>query len=289
MELYPSNFHFPNFLTSVTEICRIRAEQKEIDFTYKALNQLPTAVEADEKRLRQVLINLLGNAIKFTEKGGVTFKVGVLEEGDINPHALARSPLITRRIRFQISDTGVGLTPEQIEKIFLPFEQVGDSVRRLEGTGLGLAITQKLAHLMGSEINVESTPREGSTFWLDLDLPEVMEWQESLTAKSSFDIVGFKGEKQKILVVDDRWENRSIIINLLEPLGFEIREVTNGQEGLEEVVRFQPDLIIVDLVMPVMDGFEMTRRLRKLPDYQAIPVIASSASVFNFDRQKSHD
>jgi len=283
MELDSSTFNFPFFLIGVVEICRIRAEQKEITFNYQVLNQLPNAVNGDEKRLRQVLINLLGNAIKFTEKGGVIFKVGVIGKGeDSDP-----SPLT--KIRFYIEDTGVGMAPEQLEKIFLPFEQVGNSQQKAEGTGLGLAIAQKIVQMMGGEIKVESILGKGSIFSLDLELTQSSEYIEEISSNKLPQGTGFKGNKDKILLVDDGGENRGVIKNVLEPLGFKIMEACNGQEGLDKAINFQPHLIITDLVMPVMDGFEMSRRLRQSPEFKDVILIASSASVFEFDRQNSQE
>lgn len=283
MELYSSTFNFPSFLIEVVEICSIRSEEKEITFYYQVLNQLPNAVTADEKRLRQVLINLLSNAIKFTEKGGVIFKVGVIGNGEDSD----RSPLT--KIRFYIEDTGVGMAPEQLEKIFLPFEQVGNSQQKAEGTGLGLAIAQKIVQMMGGEIKVESRLGKGSTFYLDLELNESSEYIAQCSSNNSTNLRSFKGNKNKILLVDDRCDNRSFIKNLLEPLGFKIMEACNGQDGLDKAIDFQPDLIITDLVMPVMDGFEMSRRFRKSSEFKDLILIASSASVFNFDRQNSQE
>ncbi|MEG4576101.1 ATP-binding protein [Microcoleus sp. N3A4] len=283
MELYSSTFNFPSFLIGVVEICSIRAEQKEITFNYQVLNQLPNAINADEKRLRQVLINLLGNAIKFTNKGGVIFKVGVIDEGENSD----RSPIT--KIRFHIQDTGVGMAPEQLAKIFLPFEQVGNSQQNAEGTGLGLAIAQKIVQMMGGEIKVESILGQGSIFSLDLELTQSSEYIERILLNNSINLTGFKGNKNKILLVDDRCSNRGFIRNLLEPLGFQIIEACDGKEGLDKAAEFKPDLIITDLVMPVMDGFEMSRRLRKSPEFKDVILIASSASVFNFDRQNSKE
>ncbi|MGK7874057.1 MAG: ATP-binding protein [Xenococcaceae cyanobacterium] len=284
LELYPKDFHFASFLQGVAEICRIKAQQKKIAFNYLTLNKIPTAIHADEKRLRQVLINLLGNAIKFTDTGGVTFKVGIIDQLPVTSYQLP-----VNKIRFHVEDTGVGMTSEQLEKIFLPFEQVGDSDRKTEGTGLGLTITLKIVQMMGSQLQVESTPGVGSKFWLDLDLPEAIEWTDSAPVKSPINIIGYEGERRKILAIDDSWENRSLLINFLEPIGFKLIEASNGQEGLERAIEFQPDLIITDLVMPVMDGFEMTRQLRQLPEFQETVVIASSASVFKFDQQQSRE
>jgi hypothetical protein len=288
LELDPKDFNFAFFLQGVVEICRIRAEQKEITFTYQVLNQLPIAIHADEKRLRQVLINLLGNAIKFTDKGGVTFKVGLIQS---SPTELESKNDISakknQKIRFLIEDTGVGMTSEQLQKIFLPFEQVGERSRQAEGTGLGLTISEQIVQKMGSQLQVESTPGVGSKFWVDLELFETINWIESNSSESSSNIVGYLGTRKKIMVVDDRWENRSVIVNLLKPIGFEVIEASNGKEGLAQAISLEPDLIITDLVMPVMDGLEMTRQLRQIPQWQGKAIVASSASVFNFDRQQS--
>ncbi|MEG4146398.1 ATP-binding protein [Microcoleus sp. Pol12B5] len=283
MELYSSNFNFSSFLIGVVEMCHIRAEQKEITFSYQVLNQLPNAVSADEKRLRQVLLNLLGNAIKFTEKGGVIFKVGVIGTGEESDQSQLT------KIRFYIQDTGIGMAPEQLEKIFLPFEQVGNSQQKAEGTGLGLAIAQKIVQMMGSEIHVESILGQGSIFYFDLELAQSSEFIEQPSLNTSINLTGFKGDKNKILLVDDRFENRGFIRSFLEPLGFNIMEACNGQEALNKAINFQPDLIITDLVMPVMDGFEMSRRFRKSSEFKDVILIASSASVFEFDRKNSHE
>jgi len=285
MDMYPADVHFSSLVTGVAEICRIKAEQKEIKFTYEAENNLPNAIYADEKRLRQVLINLLGNAIKFTDRGGVSLIVKVLEKKE-NRSGREHQTLV--KLRFHIEDTGVGMSQEQLSKIFLPFEQVGESSRKAEGTGLGLAISQKIVAMMGSKLNVESTLGKGSRFWFDVELPAgETEVQADAEVKLANNIVGFKGKKRKILLVDDYQLNRSFLVNLLGKIGFEISEASNGQEGLDKAATFQPDLIITDLVMPVMDGFEMTQRLRASPEFQDIILIASSASVFEFDQRKS--
>jgi signal transduction histidine kinase/DNA-binding NarL/FixJ family response regulator len=272
MELYPNAFHFPEFLNGIFEICRIRAEQKRLSLIYTTLSPLPKIIQADEKRLRQVLINLLSNAVKFTEKGSITFTVGY-QEG---------------KLRFQVEDTGVGIAPEQLEEIFLPFQQVGDNSQKTEGTGLGLAISRQLGRMMGGELKVKSTLGKGSVFWLDLDLPEVSHPLDIANVDER-NIIGFVGSKRKVLVVDDKWENRCVLVNLLEPLGFEVVEATNGLEGLNKAHEFKPDVIFMDLVMNVMDGFEATRRLRTLPELKDVVVIAISASVFDFDRQQSRE
>ncbi|HTN82797.1 MAG TPA: ATP-binding protein, partial [Sorangium sp.] len=161
IELYPEPIHLSSFLTVVADIIRVRAEQKRLYFSYEATPHLPQAVLVDEKRLRQVLLNLLGNAIKFTDRGRVRFGVQALSQDGA-----------TARLRFEVEDTGVGMTPEQPAKLFQSFGRVGD-VRRRAGTGLGLMISRQLVHLMGSEIHVESRPDEGSRFWFEVPLPVV--------------------------------------------------------------------------------------------------------------------
>jgi signal transduction histidine kinase/CheY-like chemotaxis protein len=305
LELHPNAFHFPSFLQGVAEICNIRAEQKHIAFKFELDPQLPVGVQGDEKRLRQVLINLLGNAIKFTDKGSVTFKVEVIEcqkshpgssinqssipESSINQSSIEnpKSKIQNRSVRFQIEDTGVGMTPEQLEKVFLPFEQVGNTQKQAEGTGLGLSISQKIVELMNTTIDVQSQPGVGSIFSFEVELPEALDWADSSRDTKQGAIAGYEGKKRKILVVDDRWENRSVLINLLEPVGFELLEAENGQEAMDRALTHQPDLIITDLAMPVMDGFEFLENLRSHSKLQAMPVLVSSASVFEIDRHKS--
>ena len=282
LTLAPRDFDLAALLRSVVEICRIKAEQKEIGFTYEELNQLPAAVHGDDKRLRQVLINLLGNAIKFTDQGGVALKVACLVEGD---EAIAPAA----HLCFQIEDTGIGMTPDQLAMIFLPFEQVGDKARQAEGTGLGLAISQQIVEMMGGRIDVASEYGRGTTFSVVVELPVVEPQEATAMVAARRVIVGYQGDRRKILVVDDRWENRLVLTNLLEPLGFIVQQAEDGQQGLELARTWRPDLIITDLVMPTMDGFEMTQALRATTELADAIIIASSASVFNFDRQKSRE
>ncbi|RAM52688.1 MAG: hybrid sensor histidine kinase/response regulator [Hapalosiphonaceae cyanobacterium JJU2] len=288
LELNPIDFYLPAFLDSVIEISRIRAEQKVIGFHVQLDPDLPTGIRTDEKRLRQVLINLLGNAIKFTHQGSVTFKVEVISqepEQSTNDHR----QMTNYTIRFEVTDTGVGINSEQIEKIFLPFEQAGNQKRQIEGTGLGLAISQKIVALMGSQIQVQSEFGKGSTFWFEVQLPEASDWAKIAIVNDQRRIMNYQGQSRTILIVDDRWENRSVIVNLLEPVGFTVVEASHGQEAWKQAIAHKPDLIITDLVMPMMDGFEFIKRLRQSSPFKQIPVIASSASVFATDQYKSID
>lgn len=290
MELVQNSLHFPSFLQGVIEMSSIRAEQKKIAFLHQFDSDLPTGVYADEKRLRQVLINLLGNAVKFTDHGAVTFKVKSIPAPnqyytvEMNGKTEQR-PTVT--LRFEVEDTGIGIDTTEMNKIFNPFEQVGDSKRQAQGTGLGLAISQKILALMESQIQVKSQIGKGSTFWFDLELPTVDAWAQSAIESHHGALVGYQGKRRKILVVDDRWENRSVVMNLLQPLDFEIIEAMDGKMGLEKAIEQSPDLIIADLVMPISDGFELIRKVRELPELKDVPIIASSASVFEVDECKS--
>ncbi|WP_293128047.1 ATP-binding protein [Microcoleus sp. bin38.metabat.b11b12b14.051] len=290
LELHPTAFHLPSFIQGVAEICTIRAQEKAITFDLKIDTQLPTGVCGDEKRLRQVLLNLLGNAIKFTEQGGVIFQVDVINHDKIpDLNSLDNSTSSLYKIRFTIEDTGPGMTPAQVKKIFQPFEQVGDVKKQSEGTGLGLSISQKIVGLMQSEIAIDSRAGVGSIFSFEVALPEAQDWADSSRIVEQGAVLGYEGEKRKILVVDDRWENRAVLVNLLEPIGFEIMEAADGMQGLDRALDTAPDLILTDLAMPVMDGFEFLEQIRAHPQLRDAIVLVSSASVFEIDRQKSLD
>ena len=279
LELAPVGLHFPALLQSVVEMCKIKAEQKGIDFIYRPSTRLPEGIEADEKRLRQVLINLLGNAIKFTDSGSVTLQIDILSLSDSQTKVL-----------FQIIDTGVGIANSDRSKLFDSFEQVGDRKKQAEGTGLGLAISQRIVQLMGGQIEVKSQLGEGSEFFFTVELPVVSDWvKQQFQHQGAEQIIGYEGERRQILVVDDRWENRAVILNLLEPLGFEIVEAEHGVEGLEKLQQQTPDLVITDLAMPVMDGFEFLRQIRASESLKHSKVIVSSASVAELDQQMALD
>ena len=189
-------------------------------------------------------------------------------------------------LRFQVIDTGVGITPEQLETIFQPFEQVGDTQRRAAGTGLGLTITKQLVELMGGKLQVTSQLGYGSTFWFDVTFPVVEKYQPQQQQKLGH-IVGYIGSRRKVLIAEDKAANRAVLQNMLEPLGFEVVMAENGQQEIELAQQLQPDLILTDLVMPVKTGFEAVAELRNLPQMQDIPIIAVSASVLDTDLEKS--
>ena len=280
LELFPAPVALSDFLDGVASIMRMAAHQKDIKFVFDAPDDLPAAVDADEKRLRQVLLNLLGNAVKFTDEGSVTLRVES-RLSDKNRVSL----------RFEIRDTGVGMTPQELAVIFRPFEQAGDAKKRAEGTGLGLTITRQLVRLMGGEIHAESEYGRGSVFQFEIALPVRREEVSGLQTAKTQQVTGYQsetgGERRKILIVDDVEENRLMLLSLLEPLGFDITLAEDGKEGIEQAKAVRPDLILMDLVMPVMTGFEAIQEIRRMPEFRETPIIAVSASVIKTDRERS--
>ncbi len=307
VELYSVAFRLDEFLTDIVKLFEIRAAQKEIHFDYQKLSPLPTIVYADDKRLRQVLINLLSNAVKFTQQGSVILKINYQHN----------------RVRFQVEDTGIGIALDEIDKIFLPFQQVGDPNYRAQGTGLGLSISQKLVNMMGGKLSVESSLGKGSLFSVELNLPEGQEAIPTaetavitplmppdnkqfkplstggkLSSQAIIDLCEEPMAKAdvlplscggKVLIVDDQIENRQLLRKLLQPLSLEIIEATNGQQAVIKTVNSRPDIILMDLMMPNTDGFEAARQIKQKPELKSTIIIAISASAFDHHRQKSFD
>lgn len=281
LELYSTDIHLASFLSGVVNIIKMRALEKDILFQYEALPTLPTGIRADEKRLRQVLLNLLGNAVKFTDCGTVTFQVSSIEQHQSEHNSCQQT------LRFEVRDTGIGMNPQQLAKIFQPFEQVGDIKHRAAGTGLGLTISKQLVEKMGGQLQVSSEIGQGSTFWFETTFPvvEQVTAQDKLTEQKR--IVGYQGIRRHILVVDDKEQNRLVLEKMLEPLGFEITLGEDGQQEIELAQQIHPDCILTDLVMPVKTGFEAVKEIRNLPELKEVIIIAISASVLDLDREKS--
>lgn len=189
------------------------------------------------------------------------------------------------RLRFEVRDTGSGIDASDLDTIFQPFQQVGDAQRRLGGTGLGLTISRQYVRLMGGDIQVESLLGQGSTFWFELEVP-VVAATEPATAPIRI-VTGYQGPRKTVLIVDDVAENRTVVADMLKPLGFEVVEAANGREALEIAQNLLPHLILMDLVMPEMDGLETTRHLRRLAAFQKVPIIMVSANVSGSEHEKS--
>jgi CheY-like chemotaxis protein len=190
-------------------------------------------------------------------------------------------------ICFKISDTGIGISPEKIEGIFQPFEQLRDPRIKAEGTGLGLTISQTLVRMMGGDLHVTSTVGQGTTFWFELILPISDGRHIENGHRQERRIIGYKGPCCKVLVADDKPENRTLVIDMLAPLGFEILEADNGADALDKAQSYHPNVMLIDLVMPVLDGFEVIRRIRQLSALSDIIIISVSASVLQETQQAS--
>jgi len=235
---------------------------------------VPDGVLVDDQRLRQVLINLLGNALKFTQVGQVSLDIEPVPGTRVGEQAT---------LRFSVRDSGPGVREADRERIFEPFEQAGDSRSRAQGTGLGLAISRQLVRLMGGDIHLDSREGEGSCFWFDLNLPVVH--AETIAAAQARLIIGYDGPRKLVLVVDDVTTNRQLLLEMLRPLGFDTLEAADGQEAVQLAQRCPPDLVLMDLAMPVLDGLAATRLLRNTPATQDIAVIALTANASAQHRQ----
>ncbi len=258
---------FPEFIHQLERMFTPQAEEKGLRFRLETSGRMPAVVRGDEKRVRQILINLLGNAVRFTDSGEVCLRVSYLRE----------------TASFEIVDTGIGIDPEQIERIFQPFER-GDLMRQDNGVGLGLTITRMLTSLMGGELSVKSVLDQGTSFQVRLFLSEVRVPQAVVHVEH--DIIGYQGPRRLILVVDDHIEHRRVLAGMLEPLGFNIIQAASGQEAIRQAALLHPDLILMDLSMPQMDGWETSRLIRRNAQSKA-PIIVISANAFADDRERS--
>jgi len=286
MELVFTDVHLPEFLKQIAEMIAIRAKQKGIDFVYECDPRLAPGVRTDEKRLRQILINLLGNAVKFTERGSVSLRIRVCEAQECARENETAPPHLTQVVRFEIADTGIGIAQEDLDEIFLPFQQVGIKRHTVEGTGLGLTISQKFVRLMGSRLVVHSMLGEGTTFHFDLALDVLPDFLP--TVKPAYrKVLGYKGRRRTLLVVDDRKENRMLLADMLVPLGFHILEAEDGIQCLEQLRTHRPDATLLDLRMPVMNGVETMEHIRNDEELKEHVIFAVSASVYEDDRSRS--
>jgi len=274
LELHLSPVPLPALIEEIAAMVRVDAERKGLEFILDASGGLPDQVNADGKRLRQILLNLLGNAIKFTSTGRVTLTVQAF-------------PLGGERVelRVWVRDTGVGIAPDDTVRIFAPFELAEPGRNRESGVGLGLAISQELAHLMGGDIEVDSRPNGGSTFRFAVTLPLVNEPQAALPTHQR--ILGYEGPKKCIMVADDQEENRELLQQILEPLGFEVVPAAGGQAAVAAARHRRPDLIVMDLRMPEMSGFQAAHSIRQSPDLAAVPIVAASASTADLERAET--
>jgi signal transduction histidine kinase len=267
-ELNTEPVNLANTLKTVVNLIQVKAHEKRLAFVFEAGDGLPEAVVTDERRLRQVLLNLLGNAVKFTDQGTVTLRASAEPKGPAQV-----------LLRLDVEDTGVGMGPDDLQRIFEPFEQVGDMRRRSGGTGLGLAITRALVNDMGGQIQVSSEVGRGSRFRVELPLPLPVTRPAQDAPHALPSALRYAGPARRVLVVDDVPANRALMSDFLTNAGFDVAQAGDGGQMLVVARSFRPELILMDSRMPVMDGVEATRRLRREADFAAVPVIAISASA----------
>ena len=270
--------YFAELVQEIASLLELEAQAKGLCFHYEVTGSLPAVVRADEKRVRQILINLLGNAIKFTPQGQVTFRLRYARE----------------MASIEIEDTGPGLSAQEHERIFEPFTRANTPGATAPGSGLGLTIAKMLTDLMGGELSVTSTPGVGSVFKVKLFLPEVRLTQGAPGARSlsgsSADLprsaartprLGYAGPRRRVLVVDNEEADRELLVKLLQPLGFELRTAASGHDALDLLAAgYQPDVIFMDLAMPGIDGWETLRRARTL-GLGAAQIAIVSANAFD--------
>lgn len=273
-----NRFNLYRLLNSLKEMLQLKAHSKGLHLIFENIGDLPQYIQTDEAKLRQVLINLLGNAIKFTQHGTVTLRVSSQAENNATENK--------SQLYFEIADTGPGISPSEISTLFKPFVQTETGRKSMLGTGLGLPISQQFVRIMGGDIAVESQLDRGTTFSFNISVNFVTESDEK--EKSAVkQVIALEAGQQtyRILIVEDVAENRQLLLKLLVPLGFEVREATNGQEGIALQLTWKPHLILMDMLMPVMDGYEATRQIKQTLEGRETIIIALTASAFDEQRQ----
>jgi len=257
--LNKDRFDLYALLNSLQEMLQLKAKTKGLQLNFEHTFDVPQYVQTDENKLRQVLINLLGNAIKFTQQGNVTLRVSLVKHDFSGVKNKGQ-----RTITFEISDTGLGISSEELNTIFDPFVQSQTGRKSIEGTGLGLPISREFVQLMGGDITVRSTPGEGSTFTFDIKV-DLASQADVLPSVPDGVVIGLEPNQPsyRILIAEDVEESRLLLVKLLERLGFEVKEAVNGQEAFAIWKQWQPHLILMDICMPIMDGYEAIQAIRK--------------------------
>jgi PAS domain S-box-containing protein len=271
-----STFDLPVLLKDLEMMFRVRTDEKKLSFSVEMIGEVPQYIVTDINKLRQVFINVLGNAVKFTEQGGIGLRVRANREGATGPS-----------LRVEIEDTGPGISPDDQDKLFRHFEQTKTGEQAGTGTGLGLAISREFVRLMGGSITVSSQVGKGSVFVIDLPLNEG-EAQAVQTKEKARHVVKLQPGQAKcrVLIVDDIEDNRQLLAQLLTPVGFEIRLASNGAEAVQEFEEWRPHLILMDFRMPVMDGREAIRRIRAMSAGKETKIIAVTASAMDENRHE---
>lgn len=281
LTLHKNKFCLYTLLDDIELMFRSRADGKGIQFLIDRDKSVPQYIVADEGKLRQILVNLLGNAVKFTKSGGVSLRVKAYEKNETGHEEDNAVNLM-----FEVEDSGPGIPEEDLENIFNSFSQSQAGVEA-GGTGLGLPICKRLINLMGGNISVDSEVGRGSFFRFNIQVEETDAPEKQLEIKELSHVESLQAGTGavRVLVVDDQEDNRNLLRHILEPVGFEIKEASNGEEALELSESWSPHAVLMDLRMPVMDGYEATRRIKSTPKGKDVPVIAVTASVFEDKRQ----
>ena len=274
--LNPSTFDLPVLLKDLEMMFRVRTDEKKLSFSVETIGDVPQFIVTDINKLRQVFINVLGNAVKFTEQGGIGLRVRADREGATGPC-----------LRVEVEDTGPGISPDDQDKLFRHFEQTKTGQQAGTGTGLGLAISREFVRLMGGDITVNSQVGKGSVFVIHLPLKEGEAQAVQAKDKPRHVLRLQPGQATcRVLIADDIEDNRQLLAQLLAPVGFEIRLATNGAEAVQEFEEWRPHLILMDFRMPVMDGHEAIRRIRAMAGGEDTKIIAVTASAMDDNRQE---
>ena len=276
VKLENAPFDLGAMVRDVTDMMRIRADNKDLQLKVDQTSLFPRYIVGDEARLRQILVNLVGNAIKFTDQGGVVIRLGTTQDS-------------TSRLLIEVEDSGRGIMPEEQKHIFDPFVQAGPQREDSKGTGLGLSITRQFVAMMGGHIGLDSVPGKGSLFRVELPLHRVTESDVIKPRQETKGQVAKLAPGQpdyRILIVEDQRDNQLLLTHLLESVGFQVRVAENGAEGVQLFQSWQPHFIWMDRRMPVMDGMEATRRIRELPGGKEVKIVAVTASAFSEQRNE---
>jgi PAS domain S-box-containing protein len=272
----PSTFDLSVLLNDLEMMFRVRTDEKKLSFSLEMIGDVPQFIVTDINKLRQVFINVLGNAVKFTEQGGIGLRVRADREGATGP-----------RLRVEVEDTGPGISPEDQDNLFRHFEQTKTGQQAGTGTGLGLAISREFVRLMGGDITVSSQVGKGSVFVIQLPLQDG-EAQAVQTKEKPRQVLRLQPGQAtcRVLVADDIEDNRQLLAQLLAPVGFEVRLATNGAEAVQAFEEWRPHLILMDFRMPVMDGLEAIRRIRAMAGGEGTKIIAVTASAMDDSRHE---
>jgi two-component system sensor histidine kinase/response regulator len=275
IELNPTNVDLHSLIEDIRMIFKERSESKHLQLICETADDLPRYVFVDEGKLRQILVNLIGNAIKFTDTGGVAVRVRSDRIGSSG-----------RSLYVEVQDSGPGIPENEFDKLFKHFEQTSSGIKKGSGTGLGLALSRELARLMEGDISVSSEVGKGSVFAFSVKIEEGKEEAVETTCYNRVRCIAKGDEEYRILVVDDKAENLHVAVNLLKMVGFKTNEAVNGKDAVEKFEAWHPHLILMDMRMPVMDGYEATLRIKSTEMGRQIPIVALTASAFGEEQKK---